>query len=260
MNRKQWIVFAILLAFNALLAFVTLAFGLQNELLAGQEMPAEVAEVSEWVLGLANAGMIVVLYGVAGIIGLWLGHKAGLPGVFRPEAGWRSWLWMPMLLGLLVGLLMIVGDRFFATLGSWQGFAHPTFPMSLIASAIAGIGEEIVFRGFVMGLFAFLLRRIPRRSSPASAALWIANIIAALAFAAGHLPVSMVLLNVQSPLDLPPALLADLVVLNGLVALVAGERYMRDGLVAAMGVHFWADIVWHVIWPLCSLPVLRHLA
>jgi hypothetical protein len=46
--------------------------------------------------------------------------------------------------------------------------------------------------------------------------------------------------------------LADLVVLNGLVALVAGERYMRDGLVAAMGVHFWADIVWHVIWPLVA--------
>jgi len=34
------------------------------------------------------------------------------------------------------------------------------------------------------------------------------------------------------------------------VALVAGERCRRDGLVAAMGVHFWADIVWHVIWPL----------
>jgi hypothetical protein len=26
------------------------------------------------------------------------------------------------------------------------------------------------------------------------------------------------------------------------------QRYMRDGLVAAMGVHFWTDIIWHVIW------------
>ena len=74
-----------------------------------------------------------------------------------------------------------------------------------------------------------------------------ANVIAALAFAAGHLPAAMYLLNVQSPLELPVVVLAELAVLNGLVELVAGERYMRDGLVAAMGVHFWADVVWHVV-------------
>jgi membrane protease YdiL (CAAX protease family) len=124
--------------------------------------------------------------------------------------------------------------------------------MSLIASATAGIGEEIVFRGFVMGLWAFLLNLLLRRSGQTTIALWIANVLAALAFAAGHLPASMLLLGVQSPLQLPVALLADLVVLNGLVALVAGERYMRSGLVAAMGVHFWADIVWHVLWPLVA--------
>jgi len=38
--------------------------------------------------------------------------------------------------------------------------------------------------------------------------------------------------------------------LNSIVSLIAGERYMRDGLVAAIGVHFWVDIIWHVIWPL----------
>ena len=63
---------------------------------------------------------------------------------------------------------------------------------------------------------------------------------------------SMRLFNVQSPFQLPAAVLADVIILNGLVALVAGERYMHGGLVAAMGVHFWADIVWHVIWPLIA--------
>jgi len=38
--------------------------------------------------------------------------------------------------------------------------------------------------------------------------------------------------------------------LNGMIGLVAGERYMKDGLVAAVGVHFWTDIVFHVIWGL----------
>jgi len=249
LDQSRWLVFAVLLGLNAVLAFATLAFGLQKELLAGHEMPSELANVPGWVLGLGNAGMIVVAYGIVGVIGLWLGQKAGLPGVYRPQAGLRDWVWMPMVLGLIVGVLMVVGDRLFAALGSWDGFTHPGFPMSLIASATAGIGEEIVFRGFVMGLWAFLLNMLLRRSGNTTAALWIANVIAALAFIVGHVPMSMNMFEVQSPLQLPAAVLADLVVLNGLVALVAGERYMRDGLVAAMGVHFWADIVWHVIWP-----------
>jgi hypothetical protein len=33
-----------------------------------------------------------------------------------------------------------------------------------------------------------------------------------------------------------------------LVGLVAGERYVKDGLVAAAGVHFWTDVVFHVMW------------
>lgn len=38
--------------------------------------------------------------------------------------------------------------------------------------------------------------------------------------------------------------------LFAVVGLVAGQRYIKDGLVAAVGVHFWADVVWHVVWPL----------
>ena len=252
LDRQQWIVFFVCLGLNALLAFIALALGLQRDLVAGQEMPPELVSTPGWVLGLANAGMILVLYGLAGAAGLWLGQRAGLPGVFRTGAGWRNWAWRPAALGLVVGLVMVLGDRVFATLGRWGGFPHPAFPMSLIASATAGIGEEIVFRGFVMGLWAFLLNLLLRRSGNRAAALWGANVIAALAFAAGHLPAAMYLLNVHSPLELPAVVLAELTVLNALVALVAGERYMRDGLVAAMGVHFWADVVWHVVWPLVA--------
>jgi len=138
LDRPQWIVFSVLLGLNALMAFVTFAFGLQKEFLAGQEMPSELANVPGWVLGLANAGMIVVMYGIAGAVGLWLGQKAGLPGVYRAGAGWRSWFWTPMISGLIVGVLMVASDRFLATLGRWDGFSHPSFPMSLIASASAG--------------------------------------------------------------------------------------------------------------------------
>ena len=59
-DQPQWITSLVLLGLNALLAFLTFALGLQEEFLAGQEMPPELANVPKWVLGLANAAMIVV--------------------------------------------------------------------------------------------------------------------------------------------------------------------------------------------------------
>ena len=114
LTSQQWISFSALLVLNALMAFLTFAFDLHQTFFAGQEMPPQLAHLPGWVLGLANSAMIVVSYGIAGAIGIWLGHKAGLPGVFRPGAGWRAWFWTPMLWGLIVGVGMVIGDRVFA--------------------------------------------------------------------------------------------------------------------------------------------------
>ncbi len=84
-------------------------------------------------------------------------------------------------------------------------------------------------------------------------ALWLGVVVSALAFSAAHLPSAMFLFGTTSPAELPIPVLAELVLLNTLLGLITGERYLRDGLVAAMAVHFWADIVWHVIWPLLGL-------
>ncbi len=98
-----------------------------------------------------------------GLIGYWFAHKLGMPKVFREGAGWRDWFAWPMLFGLGLGAILVIVDRFFSGALSWSGFPHPQFPLSLTASAAAGIGEEILFRSFVMGLWAFLINLILRR-------------------------------------------------------------------------------------------------
>lgn len=100
-----------------------------------------------------------------------------------------------------------------------------------------------------MGAWVFLLNLVLRRWNRRAAALWIGNAIAALAFSAGHLPGAMVLMNAANPAELPPNILVELFVLNSIGGLAAGERYIRDGLVGAIGVHFCADVVWHVLFP-----------
>jgi len=59
--------------------------------------------------------------------------------------------------------------------------------------------------------------------------------------------------NVTSPTEIPILILAEGLMLNSLIGLVAGERYIRDGLIAAIGIHFWANVVWHIAWPLLGL-------
>lgn len=246
--RKQAIGLALLLGLNALLIFLSFALDLQ-EFGDMSAMPASMAAIPLWVLGLANAGIVFVLYGLLGFLGLWFARRLDLPGVFREHAGWKNWVILPLGWGLLMGVVMVLGDRLFAAFGDWDGFVHPPFPLSLLASATAGIGEETLFRVFVLGLWAFLANLILKRWGKTPLALWIGNIVAALAFSAAHLPTAMVLLGAASPVEIPVSILAELLILNSALGLVAGKLYMRDGLVAAAGVHFWADIVWHVVWP-----------
>jgi hypothetical protein len=89
-----------------------------------------------------------------------------------------------------------------------------------------------------------------KRFNGRSVALWIANFIAALAFAASHLGTVLVLTGATSLAELSPVLILEIFVLNGVIGIVAGQRYMKDGLITAVGVHFWTDVVFHVIWGL----------
>jgi hypothetical protein len=236
----------------ALLAFLTYLLVPLEQLAPGQAISPEVAAMPRWQMGLANGAFVLILYSLVGLAGLWFARQLRLPGVARAGAGWRAEFWQPLQIGAVLGIVLIVVDRVFAAIGNGTGFAHPTFPLSIIASTTAAIGEEILFRMFVLGLWAFLLNLILRRWAATGIALGIGNGIAALAFAASHLPAAMILGHVSSPAELPVLVIVEIFLLNGLLGYVAGTRYVRDGLVAAAGIHFWADILWHVIFPLIT--------
>ena len=78
------------------------------------------------------------------------------------------------------------------------------------------------------------------------AVFWLANVIVAIAFGAGHLPVAAHLTT------LSPQIVAVIVSFNALVALPFGYLYWSSGLEAAMLAHFGADIALHVLGPLVT--------
>lgn len=249
MHRKQLTVFLLLVLLVALSAFVTYAF-FPEEVAAAAGVPMPDMGVPDAVLGLANAGIVLVMYGILGLTGYWFARKLGLPGIFSENGSWRGWFLIPLLIGLLCGLFIVIGDILFAPINGFGRFVHPVFPISVFASISAGIGEEITFRMFVFGLWGLIFNWLLKRFNGRNAALWIANLVAALAFGAGHLGTIMILTGASSPAELSPVLWIEMLLLNGVIGLLAGWRYMKDGLVAAAGVHFWTDIVFHVLWGL----------
>lgn len=249
MHRKQLTVLLVLLLSYGFVTFATYAF-FADQLAASAGVPMPDTGVSDILMGLASAGIVLVLYGTLSLLGYWFARKFDLPGIFSEDGNGRRWFVIPLLLGLICGVLLVAVDLLFAPINGFGALPHPPFPVSVLASLGAGIGEEILFRGFVFGLWGFLLNWLLKRFNGRTAALWIANLIAALAFGASHFGSVFFLTGATSLADLRPALIIEVFLLNGVIGLIAGERYMKDGLVAAAGVHFWADVVWHVAWGL----------
>jgi membrane protease YdiL (CAAX protease family) len=121
---------------------------------------------------------------------------------------------------------------------AWQG---------LLASFYGGIAEELLMRLGLMTLLVWVGARLTRTTVPGPAVVWMAIIVTALLFGAGHLPTTAALLS------LTPLVIARALLLNGIGGIVFGWLYWKRGLLAAMLAHFSADIVLHV-----AAPLLRH--
>lgn len=105
-----------------------------------------------------------------------------------------------------------------------------------------GIIEEILLRWFFLSLIAFLLWKIFARScSREEIPEWVfvaANVISALAFAAGHLPTTISLFG-----HLTPLIVFRCFLLNGFFGLVFGRFFQRYGIQYAMLGHFGLHLV-----------------
>jgi membrane protease YdiL (CAAX protease family) len=109
----------------------------------------------------------------------------------------------------------------------------------LLASYEAAVGEELVFRLFLLSLLAWLLGKVwPQEDGQLSGrALWTANAVTAMIFGVAHLG-RMTELSITGRIVMP-----------GMLGLLLGYLYRRYGVEAAMVAHFSADVMMLVIGP-----------
>ena len=183
---------------------------------------------------------------VLGAAGIWLGKKIGL---WRDE---RTVTRTPLLwaaaVSVIGGLFLILPDVLYfgrhipAIAESYT--AKPTIPYLLAAVTYGAVIEEVMLRLFAMSLIAFLLWKVfaRRQETPSVGILVAANVIAALLFAAGHLPANFAMIGTT------PLVIFRCFLLNGVFGLAFGALYRRYGLRYAMIAHGGCHIVSKLIW------------
>lgn len=119
---------------------------------------------------------------------------------------------------------------------------------SVIASVLyGGVIEEVMLRLFVMSLLSFILwkifyRTVPKEKIPVRI-FAVANVIAALSFAAGHLPATFLTFQTVDALVIIRCFLY-----NGGLGLVFGWLYRKYGIQYAMIGHAGTHIISKLIW------------
>ena len=194
------------------------------------------------ITAIQSAGYGIVL----GAIGIWLGKKTGL---WKDE---KSITKKPLLITLAVavvgGLALILPDILFfghyseTIMNSYS--VKPSIPYLIAMVTYGGVIEEVMLRLFFMSLIAFVLHKLfgKKNEAPTSAILIVSNVIAAILFAAGHLPATLMMIG-NSPLILFRCFL-----LNGGFGLLFGYLYGKYGLRYAMIAHGGCHIVSKLIW------------
>lgn len=218
--------------------------------LLGLPYSAHIVEQGPWARSLGSNAFVIVLStilvsGPLAALGLVFASRLGLGAplleawIEGREADWKGTLLPPFLWGLLAGgmLLLLIGflkaplDRAMP-----RAIVSPPWWAGALASLGAGISEETLTRLFLLSALAVPLAR----ALPRNAALWIANVTAALVFGALHFG------NVSAiGMPLNAVLAAWILVINGGVGLLCGWIFWTRGIEAAMACHVAIDLVLH---------------
>lgn len=197
-------------------------------------------------LGLVSAVQSAGYGLVLGALGIVLGKKVGL---WKDEiAITRKPLVASVIVAVVGGLALILPDLLFfgkyseAIMNSYA--VKPTVPYIIATVTYGAVIEEVMLRLFAMSLVAFILHKLfgKKHDKPTTAVLIAANVIAAVLFAAGHLPATVLLIG-NSPLIIFRCFL-----LNGAFGLLFGYLYRKYGLRYAMIAHGGCHVISKLIW------------
>ncbi len=187
-----------------------------------------------------------LLYAVLfGFFGYLLSEKIGLMKPLRFE---KQPILVTLGMTLFTGLVLCTDLFYFRNQIPQVAAVYlekPSFAYWMASVLYGGVIEEVLLRLLMMSLIAFLAWKLffRREATPPTGIIIAANILAALLFAAGHLPSTVQMFG-----EITPMILLRCFLLNGAGGLVFGYLYRKYGIQYSMLAHAGAHVVWKILW------------
>lgn len=187
----------------------------------------------------------LVYTSILGFVGYLISDKLGLMKPLKLE---KKPVVITLALTLLTGLVLSSDIFFFKNdipqIGAMYS-EKPSFSYWMSSILYGGIIEEVMLRLFVMSLLALIIWKVffRKEKTVPTKVLIIANIVAAIMFAAGHLPATIQMFG-----EITVLILFRCFLLNGVGGVVFGYLYRKFGIQYSMMAHAGAHIVWKTLW------------
>ena len=181
---------------------------------------------------------------VLGIIGKYLAKKIGL---WRKVTFTKNGNIEFIIVTLVGGAAFILFDHLifnnFSDVIKDSYALKPTFEYIMASITYGSVIEEVMLRLFLMSFIAWSIQKISKKEEANDTIIIVSNIVAALIFAAGHLPATYAMMT-----DITPMIIFRCFLLNGGFGLLFGRLYRKYGIHYAMLAHGGVHIVSKLIW------------
>ena len=195
--------------------------------------------ITKEILGVSSSIQYGILYGIilAGI-GIFLSKKIDLWNDFKID---KKAIVVTIIITIIGALILFPGDKLiFGSLNTWvleQYTVKPTIYKIIGGLLVGGIIEEVMMRLFFMSLIVFIISKVMKKKEIPTFVYVIANILAALLFAAGHLP------STATMTTLTPVIIFRCFLFNGGLGIAFGYLYRKYNIRYAMISHGLAHLI-----------------
>ena len=230
--KKNWI-FLLLVLFGGLIGGYCI--GLYSYDSLSEELIKQLQDqnISKEMIALSSMIQYGIVFGlILASIGIVLSKKIKLWEDFKLN---KKAILTTTITTIIGALILFPGDKLiFGSLSTWvseQYTLKPTIYKMIGGLLVGGIIEEVMMRLFFMSLVVFIIFKILKKKEIPTKVYVIANIIAALLFAAGHLP------STATMTALTPIIIIRCFLFNGCLGLAFGYLYRKYGIGYAMISH-----------------------
>lgn len=197
--------------------------------------------VTKEIVALSSAIQYGIPFGVIlAYIGIIMAKKIQLWNEFKID---KKAILITGIITIISALVLFPGDKLiFGSLNTWvneQYIVKPTIYKMIGGLLVGGIIEEVMMRLFFMSLIVFIVSKLfyKNKNEIKTSIYVIANILAALLFAAGHLP------STANMTTLTPVIIIRCFLFNGGLGLAFGYLYRKYNIRYAIISHGLSHLI-----------------